>query len=239
MNDFFDKVSEELNHDNENKDTIPENTQPLPEKVKVGDAEYDSEELSQLVGLGKQYKEIETKYNTKLDKVWPEYTKSQNKIKELEEELAKRSQPDDISELTPEQKVKAKQALEQILGGPVMTQQEFRQAYLAERQAERLIEEAEDLAETYNGADGRPVFKTEDILRHMAETGIKNPEKAYKDKYEKELDAWREQQLNKAKKPGLYTETTTTSGTKQPTEVKPNRDNLSALIRQSLGGGDE
>ena len=54
------------------------------EKVKVGEKEYSQDELSKLVGLGEKWTETETKFNTKMDRVVPEYTKATQKIKEYE-----------------------------------------------------------------------------------------------------------------------------------------------------------
>lgn len=232
--DFFEKDTEEQ------KPVVEQQ----PEKIKLGEEEFSQEELSQLVGLGKSYKEIESKYNTKLDRVWPEFGKSQNRVKELEAELEnmkKASQtPKDLDENAVRE---AKEAARKI--GLVTDEQftefmgkNFRQFYQQERAAERLLDDCKDFEGEFDGKDGRPAFKTEEILEYMRDTGIKNPELAYKTKFESQLDSWKESQLAKAKKPGLTT-VTETQGFKEPKQVKITTNNLQDLIREQLEGGSE
>ena len=53
------------------------------EKVKLGEEEYTKEELDRFVKLGKIGVEAEEKFDTKIDKVWPEFTKTRQELKEL------------------------------------------------------------------------------------------------------------------------------------------------------------
>ena len=80
---------------------------PEEEKIKLGDKEYTQEELSQLVGLGEFAKEVETKQNRKLDKIYPDYVKATQRLSELEKELeetkATKVPQGEGTELTPEQ----------------------------------------------------------------------------------------------------------------------------------------
>jgi hypothetical protein len=46
------------------------------------------------------------------------------------------------------------------------------------------------LEKEYNGSDGRPKYEHEKVLKHARESGIYNPEAAYKDLYEAELVDW-------------------------------------------------
>ena len=55
-------------------------------KIKVGEAEYDQAELDHLIGLGKSAEELESKWNTKIDRLMPEYTKTTQELKALREE---------------------------------------------------------------------------------------------------------------------------------------------------------
>ncbi len=230
MADYFEKEEEQ-------KPVV----EAQPEKIKLGEKEYSQDELSQLVGLGESYREIETKYNTKLDRVWPEYSKSQNRVKELEAEMEKIKQAQSAPKDLDENSIKeAKEAARKI--GLVTDEQfadfmgkNFRQFYQQERAAERLLDDCKDFEGEYDGKDGRPAFKTEEILNYMNETGIKNPELAYKTKYEPQLDSWKATELSKAKKPGLTT-VTDTEGYKVPSNVKVTRDNLQDLIREQLEG---
>jgi len=226
-NDFFKKEEEEK--------------EEVIEKIKVGDKEYTQDEISDLVGLGSQAKEAETKYNTKLSKVWPEYGRSQTKVKELEaqlEELKNKPVEQQQSDLTPESISQAREAAKKI---GIVTEdrfddyldKRFRGRYLQERAAEKLLEDCEELEGQIDGKDGRPAFNKEEILNHMMETGIKNPEKAYKDKYENDIDSWKEKQFGAMRKPGFTTQTEST-GMKLP-EVKTITDkNLRSALEEEL-----
>lgn len=209
-----------------------------PSKIKVGEVEYDQAELESLVGLGKLGREMEEKWNTKIDKVYPEYTKSQNKNKELEEKLAEKAQASVESGATEGDALKEAQEAARKLG--IVLQDDFkkgfRDAYLQERAAEKLIERSQSYEKDISGKDGRPAFKTEEILEYMAEEGIKDPMTAYKLKYEKDLDSWKESQLGKAKRPGLATDDSTGSLNKSPKDVRPTTDNLDDLVAEALRG---
>jgi len=68
----------------------------------------------------------------------------------------------------------------------------------------------------------------------MIDTGIKNPQKAFKDLYEEKIDVWKEQQINKAKKPGMETETTSSAGAKQPKTEPVTKENFFARMGEVL-----
>ena len=84
-------------------------TTETPEKIKVGEKEYGQEELSRIVGLGELGAELEGKWNTKLDRLYPEYTKSTQELSELrkykdEQETARtKAKADKGEELSPEE----------------------------------------------------------------------------------------------------------------------------------------
>src|SRR3990167_6585037 len=73
------------------QDEQPESQEP--EKVKIGEKEYSQEDLAKLVGDGEKVAELEGKWNTKIDKLYPEYTKSRQELADLkkqqEEAIAK------------------------------------------------------------------------------------------------------------------------------------------------------
>jgi len=227
------------------KDPEPEPEEPkASEKIKVGEKEYSQEELSELVGLGELGREVEQKYNTKLDRVWPEYTRTTQELKQLKEEKVKLEQERlnqkvNQGEQLSEEEV-ARQAREQArrigLALNEDVEQKVTQKVMEVLEARDLLNTCKDYEEEINGKDGRPVFKTQEILQYMDETGIKNPEKAYKDKYETQLDSWKEEQIKKAKPKGLITEETSPAGNKIPSEVRPTRDNLDQLVRDALEG---
>ena len=209
--DFFKKEEEKV------EDKPQEITEP--EKVKVGEKEYTQEELSRLVGLGELGAELETKWNTRLDRLYPEYTEATKeraelrKFKEeqeakLTEEKAKKGE-----ELTPEEL--KKQALSQAEEIGLVHSGNINNFIAQFLSARDLLDDAEAVLENAKG-EGKPQTSVEDLLAYMDQTGIKSPEKAYKDKYEKELDTWKEEQLAKVKANGMQTIDTSTAGGKQP-----------------------
>ena len=85
------------------------------EKITIGDQEFGQEELEELVGLGRIGKEAQEKFNTSIDKVYPEFTKATQRVKELEgsetelaELKAQIAQQQEPSEFTPEAKETAR-----------------------------------------------------------------------------------------------------------------------------------
>jgi len=229
-----------------NKKDEPEEEVQDESTFKVGDKTYSQEELGKLVELGNFAQEVETKQNTKLDKLYPEFTRKSQRLKEVEAEMeelkkAQEAQPQQQGDLTHEQISEARKAGQKIgfVTDDTMDDKfdkRFRERYLQERSAEKLLDKCDSLAGDIDGKDGRPAFKTEDVLSHMQETGFKDPEKAYKDKYEPQLDQWKASQMSKAKKPGMTTLEGSSAGSKQPSPIKVTADNLDEMTKAALRG---
>jgi len=208
------------------------------DKIKIGEAEYDPKELESFIEKGKKVDEFAKKYNTDPDKAWSAYGKTTQENKQLREELETLRQSSQVkqqvqtTDLTDEQ---IQQAREQARKIGIMTQGDMDNWYQSRRSAEKLLEQCSGFESEINGEDGRPKFSSEDILKHMEETGIKNPLKAYKDKYESELDAWKQGELNKER--GSNLPTLSTQGVKQPTRVVVTKDNIGQLISEQLSQG--
>ena len=219
------------------------------QNFKLGEEEYSQEQLEELVNFGKLAKEAEEKYNTKIDKVWPEFTKKsqaikeyETKIAEYEEQLKQRDQQ--FSPEDQEQIDQAKEAARKIglltkddlkdLG--MMTKDDFEAQYARVSQAQKLLDDMGKYSKEVDGSDGRPKFDVDDMLNYMQDTGIQDFKLAYKVRYDDELTSWKESQLNKAKKPGLYTEKTSTMGEKMPIPDKLDRNNLKDHVRQAMEG---
>lgn len=236
--DFYQDVSDAVNENQQEE--LKED-----DKIKIGDKEYTEEELSSLVGLGQTAKDLESKWNTKVDSLLPEYTKSRQELKEWKEKFettqkqleelkgAQNVQP--TGALSEDQKSAVKAQLKEL---GVQFSGDLDGWYATRRQAEKLLEEMDDLQGEINGEDGRPKFQTQEILDYMMETGIKKPLDAYELKFKPQLKEWEGNQINASKDKDLYTAEPTGAGTgnKQPKEVKPNRDNLQELVREALGG---
>lgn len=225
MADFFEKHEEV---------TEPQPEVQEPQKVKVGEDEYSQEELAQLVGLGKIGREAEEKFHTKIDKVWPEYTKAQQKLREYEAVNQKPAEPQ--VKVNEDEVVKQARQEAKRLGIALDDEIEDRvtKKIMQVLEAKDLLDQCKSLEGEIDGSDGRPKFSTDAILAHMQSTGIKNPEKAYKDMHESEIDRWKEEQIAKAKPKGMVTEPTSTAGSKQPPEIKVDRNNFEAMVRDAL-----
>ena len=237
MSDFFDNKQEEVQ--TEVQQEVKE-----PEKIKVGEKEYTQDELASIVGLGELGREMETKYNTKIDRVWPEFTKTTQELKTLREEKAKseaeriNQKVNDGQQLSEEEAIRQAKEQARKIGIPLNeeVEEKITRKVMEVLEAKDLLNTCRTFEEDLDGKDGRPAFKTQDILKHMDETGIKNPEKAYKDKYEEQLDKWKEDKIKSAKPKGMPTEEGG-SGAKSPADVKVDKTNFDGMVREALSGG--
>lgn len=240
---FFNKGDEESQEEAQEVEQEEQEVQE-PEKIKLGEEEYSQDELQTLVKLGKIGKEAEEKFNTSLDKVWPDYSRKSNQLKEYETELTelrklKEQQaelPQDEQQAIEEARKAAKKlgiVLEDDLKNQVVTKEDFRQFYIQERAAERLLEEADKLEKEINGKDGRPKFNKLEVLEFMKETGHKNLMDAYEAKYKQETDEWRANQILKAKGRGIMTQEGMGED-KKPSDVKITSQNLDEMMREAL-----
>jgi len=213
-----------------------------PEKVSVGGKEYSSQELESLVGLGQIAKEVETSQNTKIGNLYPEFTRSRQELKSVREELeALKAQAEQRTKLPENEEQAIKEARDAAKKLGLVSVDDFKEVlgkhyrdfYVQERAAEKLLDDVMGLQGEVDGSDGRPAFVAEDILEYMRDTGVKSPKAAYSLKFEGELLKWKEQQLTKAKKPGMAT-METMPGVKQPAEVKITKDNIHQLVSEAL-----
>lgn len=238
MSDFFkdpnDKVKEL-----EDKLNVAMDDTAQDNKITVGDAQYSQEELSRYVGLGKLGAEMEDKWNTKIDAVYPNYTRSREEVKSLQDQLAEAQAKIPEATLTPdaEQSKEALRILKDQFG--VVTKSDLRQLfdqqYEEKSASEKLFNAVTGYSKEVDGTDGRPAFKAEEVLQHMQDTGIKDPMRAYKDKYENEIDAWKAAILVKGEvRDSIISVTSPTAGAKQPNEVRPTKDNLQQLLNDAL-----
>ena len=228
MPDFFDK-----------QDPAPAAPVELqaPSNIKVGEAEYSQEELTRLVGLGKTAVELEEKWNTPIANLNSAFTKTSTELKQMREEQErvkfaetqrKANQGEELS--SEEQAALVKQELNKF---GVLTKEEARELighsvgeYM---EGQRLLSEVNQVIESAV-SDGKPKIDAEALLVHMQETGIKNPSKAYKDRFEVELDRLKEEKIKGMKPEGLYTTQTSTAGAKEPQRPTLTKENLSQQL---------
>lgn len=214
----------------------PAETVEAPIRIKIGDDEFDQDEAKRLIELGKIGREAEEKYNTKIDKIWPDYSKTKNDFKELQESRqtaqieTKVENGEELSE--EEQNLQAQRYLKEKLG--VVTKDDFEDLYQQRRGAERVIDQGLQLEKDIDGSDGRPAFKLEAVLEHAKIFPSSDLMKVYKDLNEQALDTWKEGQLGKLKKPAVPTSPTASVGTKQPAPVQITKDNLSQALLEEL-----
>lgn len=229
-----------------------------PEKYTINGVEYSADDVSGLVDLGNKYKEIEEKTNTKLDSIWPEYTRTTQEKKALEEQLAERSAEleklqsakDKLAEAeTPEEIQKAKAALRSLGGvdedylkqNNYMTREEaeefWRQKRFEEQQVETLEKEGAKLEAQIDGSDGRTPFNYRAVLAYANAYKKEDLMSAYNEMNERANKAWTERQLaQEEQKKGLTT--LRSGGTKEPPKPKVTNSNLadqlSELVENTL-----
>lgn len=224
---------------NINQETKVETPQTTPEvvNIKVGDAEYSQEELSKLVGLGKTAVALEEKWNTPIENLNSAFTKTSTELKQIREDqeraklLETQKKADAGEQISPEEQEKL--VRQELSKYGVLTKAEADE-YVSKAlgnymEGQKLLGDVNNViseAET----DGKPKISAEDLLVYMQETGIKNPAKAYKDKFEPELDRIKEEKLKGIKPEGLYTTPTSTAGAKAPQPVTLTKENLSQQL---------
>ena len=228
-------------------DEFFEEEQPVedePQKIKVGEQEYDQAELEKLVGLGKIGAELEEKWKTPIDRVYPEFTKSRQAISdwerkygELEAKVSQQPATQPNGQLTEEQRRLALEQLENLGVGPKAFNEQVRNTVREELAARDLLDDV-NLVVSAAGENGLPKTDPQAILNHMQETGIRNPQKAYNDMYSDELDKIKEEKLTSLKSPGMVTTSSSTAGSKQPSpnQTPRNRAELADAVKAMLGG---
>ena len=65
---------------------MDQNDAPLKITINGQEEELSPQDAASFIDLGRKTKELETKYNTSFEKVWPEYNRSQQTLKTTERE---------------------------------------------------------------------------------------------------------------------------------------------------------
>lgn len=248
MSDFFDK-----------KDQAEEvaEQEAQPETIKVGDLELKPEELEELVGAGRRVREFEEKQGQTLEDV----TKSWGKRGEVigafkkatgydtpEEYLAAKEKQIQQAPVGEESEVR-EQVIAEAKKYGLLTNEEAKQIakqtmeelfdaqYQRRRAGERLLSKTRRVVKEA-ARDGKPEVSPDKLLEFMSDpANPKDPEVAYKVMFEKELDEWKEKQLNKAKGTRVVTEEGSTAGGKQFEKPEITDSNLVQALRDHLGQG--
>lgn len=236
--------------------TPEEGVPDVPQTISIGGKEYSADEAQELVGLGSRAREYEQKANTKLESIYPEYTRltqeRQNWTKKEQEYESKLQQIQQRQGTSDEQPGDVKAAIEAArkLGItlnedleksgyikkddlPKMFDEYYTKKSSEEKAIQSVLSEAESLEKELNGEDGRPKFNKKQVLAYASayKLGLKE---AYEDMHSDSLKTWKDSQVTKIQKPGTRT-LQPTAGGKQPKDAKPNRHNLRDMVEESLG----
>lgn len=221
----------------------PQVEETQPETVKIGDNEFSTDELEELVGKGKAAKEWEEKAGDTLDNLKSTFGKRGQTIGDLKKQVEELEQSQRQPEPQPGQQLTEEQQKQQILEEAkkfgILTKDEFDNMfdslYQNRRSGEKLLARTQRVIRAAK-KDGKPAVNEEKLLEFMSDpSNPSDPEKAYKLMFEKELDEWKEKNMLKAKKPGMITESKSTAGSKQPEQpAPPTRDNLEQRLSEFL-----
>jgi hypothetical protein len=226
-----------------------------PSKVTINGQEYDETEIQSNLEFAKQVRESEQKYNTTFDKVWPEYGRTQQTVKQLQTELqaAKaqiesfQSKQEQGTETIQDEKL-AREAARKLgltfqedleKSGYIKKDQvpELVKSILNENKAvESILREAEKLEGEINGSDGRPKFNKKAVLAYANAYGKNDLMEVYEEMHEDTLKTWKQAQVDLKRQPGLKT-LKGTPGNKEPKKVNVTDDNVKDLLKERLWGG--
>lgn len=227
-----------------------------PLKVTINGQDYDVTEAQEFIDKGKKTKELEEKYNTKLDNVWPEYNQKSQVLKERERELEEARkqlaefQSKQTREIeTPQDVTQAREAAKKL--GIVLDDDLSKSGYVKqddldkwyegrktqEQQSAQVLDQAGKLETEIDGSDGRPRFKKNVVLSYMAQFGKTDMKEAYEEIYADELKPWKDAQIKAQQAKAL--KTMSGGGVKNPTDPKVNDSNLKEMLKEALSGGQE
>lgn len=232
-NALEEEVAEDTGELEETQEETEEATEPEVQRTKIGDQEYTSEELSELVGLGARAKDIGNSHGG-FDKFVSEYGRKSERIGELNkklEEVEKSKSSGESTEVVGDQMEEARQAARKL---GIVLKDDLDGYYQNRRSAEKLIENCQTLEGNIDGTDGRPKFDTTKVLEFMNQNpGFTDPERAYKAMNLDEISNWSAEQISRKKSKGINT-VTETSTNKVPEPVRANKDNLHSLISEQF-----
>lgn len=217
--------------------------------VSINNEEYSYSDLQDLIGRGKMAREIETKQNTKLDRLMPEYTKATQRLKEIEpklqeyeskiKEYEERMNPkqqglsDDEKIATLQRAAELGLVTEKTLADKVQGIIDARvQLHL---QAQEKVRDTSNAIGDFSREYGLEAT-TEDVINFMVENGIKNPKLALKEMFDSRISEIETERRHKAEEDGFMTQPT--SGAKQYRSDIDYKDKTAVqkAIREALRG---
>jgi len=224
-----------------------------PSKIVINGEEYSPEEAQELVGLGRKTKEYEQKWNTSLDKVWPEYGRitqehkaTQTELENARRQLASYETKKEAGTETTTDITKAREAARKLgfifnddleKSGYIKKDDlpQYFQQFTAEQKAvEKILSDVDRYESEIDGTDGRPPFNKKAVLAYMQTYNIEDPMKAYEDMYGTQIKSWQDKQVTDKKNPSLRT-IEKPEGKKEPKPVRVTDDNVMDLLSERLG----
>ena len=231
-----------------------------PEQIIINGQEFSLEDAGRLIELGKGREEIEKQLNTSIDKVYPEFTRTSQQNKQLEQDLAEAKtqlegfqKKQDAGTETPKDVAEARKAARELglLDKDSLKEQGYLtkdevETYFNERlsqqqNAQILLDQCQKFEKDIDGSDGRVPFDTDAVLSYMTAKGtvgqnFATPLEAYKALNKKGNAKWEAKELEKAERPGLTT--LKAGGKKAPVEDKVTFDNFGEKFRELTGSGE-
>ena len=229
----------------------------IPETVNINGVDYSPEDASNLIELGKHTQEREKEWNTKIDNVWPEYTRLTQEQKNwqtekqgYEEKLKNFQEKKDAGVETPADVTAAKEAARKL--GLTLNEDLDQRGYIKkedlpgilsnysqEQEAiKKILDEGSSLEKEIDGTDGRPPFNRKVVLAYANAYNIPDLKAAYEDMNKPQLDAWKAHQVESQRSKGL--KTISGGGVKSVKEMKVSDDNVKDLLHEAvMGGGEE
>jgi DNA-directed RNA polymerase specialized sigma54-like protein len=233
------------------------NSGTAPLQITINGQDFDVNEAQELIETGRKTREMEQRWNTKLDSVWPEYGRSREELKKVSEE--KQRLEDQIKTFqqkqsegleTPTDELKAKDAarklgiaLNEDLDKAGYIKKDTLDAFLEERDKKRdeqkratdaVLAEADKLEKEISGSDGRPKFSKRLVLAYASAYGMNNLQQAYEDMYQEDLKSWKDAQIEKNR--GASLKGLGTGGKKEPNTPRITGSNFRKVLEESLHG---
>jgi hypothetical protein len=229
-----------------------EDNQDAPLKITINGEEHDMSEVEELYNVGKSTRELETKYSTSFDKVWPEYGRVSTELSQAKRELddfrTKQQAGTDTAQdrkdaagaaqtlgLNPEELDKAGYIKKEQLDTLIEERLDKREQQT--RAVQAVLDQATQLEKEIDGTDGRPKFNKRAVMAYASTYGIPNLQDAYEEMNDESIKPWKEAKLAEEKRRGL--KTLNAGGDKQPRQSKTNDSNFGEVLREALRSGQE
>lgn len=230
-----------------------------PEKLTINGQEFDPEDAARLIELGSKWENTERDQNVKLDTIWPEYTKTSQKVKGLEDSLAEReaklaeydrkaaeaearkNAPEDAEAIRANARKYGIVDKQLLKDEGYLTKAEVEDMLSSRRNldiaADKILKDGQKLEKEIDGSDGRVPFDLDAVLTYAGAKGINDLQEAYKTLNHKANAKWEEAQIERAQRPGMTTLKGT--GAKAPKDVKITDSNFKDSLTEALYGAKE